>query len=703
MQRIILGLFALLLAAACGTPKPATDATTSTGGPMMKEDFRMKAPAAGPAPVIDLGDFQDFKLDNDLRVILVENHKLPRVSYQLFVDVPPQLEGPYAGAANMLGSMLRRATASKSKQEIDEAVDFIGASLNTSGTGASAFAISKYKEDILALMSEVVLQPRFPEEEFAKVKSEAEAGLKATLGNPGAIARRIQNVVVYGPGHPYGELVTEESLARITVDKVEDYYQTYFAPNTSYLVMVGDLDRAEAEMLAKKHFGSWEKRSVPDPTFNTPARPGGVTVNFVPRAGAVQSNILISHPVEIEPGTELALEGQLVNSILGSSFNGRLFKNLREDKGYTYGANSSLQTDEYIGQFSAFADVRSEVTDSAITEFMKELRMIATEEVTEVELARTKASIAGSFGRALESPAQIAGYALNTIRYNLDRDYYPTYLQKVDKIDQEELLAAAGRIISPSQTNIIVVGDKAVAEKLARFATSGEINYFDANGQPLNMEDMAAPSDVTAKGVIMKYVDAIGGRANIDKVKSISIVMEGEVQGQKMSQTLFKEGGNKFSSQMTMMGATMADQRYNDGKAKLTMQGQTVPDNPMVNAALKSEAVLFPVVALLDNLDKVQVSGTETIDGKSVVVLDAETASGKSQHYFDRESGLQVRYVKVQGPQRVTFDLSDYRTVGGVKMPYTMNATGMAPFPIELTVSEAKVNEPIDAKLFAIE
>jgi len=200
MQRIFLGLFALLILAAC-TPKATTTMTDKADDSMaevMAADFRAEAPKPGPAPKIDLGDFQDFKLDNGLQVILVENHKLPRVSYQLFVDVPAHMEGQYAGASGLMGSMLRRATSDMTKEEIDESIDFIGANLSTSGSGAFASTISKYKEQMMDMMGKVVLDARFPQEEFDKVKDDALADLKSALANPDAIAARVRSVVNYG-------------------------------------------------------------------------------------------------------------------------------------------------------------------------------------------------------------------------------------------------------------------------------------------------------------------------------------------------------------------------------------------------------------------------------------------------------------------------------------------------------------------------
>ncbi|OAV44371.1 insulinase family protein [Lewinella sp. 4G2] len=690
MKNIFNGFLALLLCTCVSAQMTA------------QEDFRKMAPKPGEAPEIQLGDFQDFTLDNGLQVVLVENHKLPRVSYQLYIDVPPHLEGDYAGASGMMGDMLRRATSTMTKEQIDEKVDFIGASLSTSGSGAYAATISKYKNDVIKLMADVVLDAKFPASEWEKVKDDARAGLKSQLGNPDAIASRVRRVLTYGENHPYGELMTEESLEKIDLPILEEYYNTYFVPNRSYLVMVGDLTRSEAEMMAKKHFGSWKSKVVPEPDFPMPAAPEGTTVNFVPRAGAVQSNIVITSPVELEPGTKEAIRADIVNRILGSGFNGRLFQNLREDKAYTYGAYSSVNDDELVGSFSANSSVRSEVTDSAVMEFMNELRKISSEPVTAEEMARTKAQLTGSFGRALESPQRIASYALNTVRYGLDRDFYPTYLQKVEKASANDLLEVAEDVIRPNNVHIIVVGDKAVADKLAKFAASGKVNYYDENGKMVDMAAMAAPTDVSPKDVIMKYVDAIGGKDALAKVNNYAMVMEATIQGMTMKQTMYKEGGQLFSSQTEMMGQVAADQRYNNGKAMMMQQGQMMPESDEITNAMAEQAALFPIAEFLNTPDILEVSGMEKINGKDVIVISAKKASGTSQHYFDVESGLQVRYVQPQGPVTATFELSDYREVGGVMFPYSMEMTGVAPFPIEMKVTDAKVNTDIDQSLFEI-
>ena len=700
-----MGLMALFLVAACSTPQATSDKMadkTAAATETMKDDFRAKAPMAGPAPEIKLGDFQDFTLDNGLQVVLVENHKLPRVSYQLFIDVPPHLEGKYAGTSQMMGQMLRRATSTKTKEQIDEEIDFIGASLSAGGSGAFGATISKYKETLIDMMAEVVLDARFPEEEFAKVKNEAEANLQAALGNPGAIASRLRQRLTYGADHPYGELTTEASLKNVTLDAVKQYYETYFVPNRSYLVMVGDLTRPEAEKLAKDAFGAWKKKDVPTPTFAMPAAPKGVTVNFVPRSGSVQSNIILSKPVNVKPGTKEDLRGSIVNRILGTGFNGRLNQNIREDKAYSYGAGSSVDADRLVGSFSASSDVRNEVTDSAVTEFITELMKISTEPVTAEELNRAKSQITGSFGRALESPQRIASFALNTIRYGLDRDYYPSYLKKVASSSANDLLEVSRKVMSPENINIIVVGDKAVADKLAKFATSGKVNYFDANAEPVNMEEMAAPTDITPESILKGYINAIGGKEAVMNVKNYAFELKGNVMGQNISQTVLKADGDKFSSQMKMGGAVMSDQRVNAGEGSITMQGQKVPLPPEMTPVLLREAELFPEMTLMSMLDKVSIEGTEMIDGKKAIVLKADDPGGVVTYYYDAESGLRLRMVQTVGPQTQKYTYGDYKEAGGVMFPMSIKLEGAAPVPLDMKVDEVKVNGTVDASLFEI-
>ena len=711
MQRFIYFFATLFLLAAysCGTPKTANPSAenTSPAPPAptasAQTDFRASPPEAGPAPEIQLGDFEEFKLDNGLTVVLVENHKLPRVSYQLFVDVPPHLEGKYAGAQALLGSMLRRATSDMSKEEIDEAVDFIGAGLSTSGAGAYATTITKYKEQVIQLMSKVILDAAFPESEFTQVKEEARAALAEQLTTPDAIANRVRQAITYGTNHPYGEQMTEATLDSVNLDVVRSVYDTYFVPNRSYLVMVGDLTPAEARRLAGENFSDWERKSVAEPDFPTPQRPDGVTVNFVPRPGSVQSNIVISHPIQLVPGTKESIRAGLVDQALGGGYNSRLLAKLREDKAYTYGAYSSIGDDPRVGSFRAYANVRNEVTDSAVAEFLYELRRLKEEPVDSAELAIAKAGTMGSFGRALESPQRIASYALNTVRYDLDRDFYPDYLQVVQNTSLNDVAEVANEIVTAGNTNIIVVGDPSVADKLARFASSGEVNYYDVNGKAVDQEDMAAPADLSPEEVLNGYFEAIGGKERALALENVSMELTGSVQGQEMSQTMVTTSDGKMSIQTKMGGMVLADQRYADGQASIKQMGQALDLPEGAAEAMAEQAVIFPEANYLDRLDDITIEGTETVDGKRAIVLVVNGAGGPVRQYYDAESMLKLQTVRSQGPQTITHTYSDYQAVEGVLFPHKLSLTGMAPFPIELTASSITVNEELDPSLFSID
>ncbi len=714
MQRFYYSLatLCLLVSLSCGTPKtaatspasePASPPETATAQEVVQQDFRATAPEPGPAPEIQLGDFVEFELDNGLTVVLVENHKLPRVSYQLYIDVPPHLEGEYAGAQQLLGSMLRRATTDMTKEEIDEAVDFIGANLSTSGAGAYASTISKYKEDVIELLGKVILQAKFPETEFAKVKEDARAALAQQLTTPDAIASRARQAITYGTNHPYGEQMTTESLEAIDLDVVRSVYETYFVPNRSYLVMVGDLTPAEAKRLATENFSSWEAKDVAVPEFPTPQRPDGVTVNFVPRPGSVQSNIVVSHPIDLQPGTTKSIRASLLDLALGGGFNSRLLANLREDKAYTYGAYSSIGDDPKVGNFRAYASVRNEVTDSAVAEFIYELERLKQEPVDSLELAVAKARTMGSFGRALESPQRIAGYALNTVRYDLDRDFYPDYLQVVQNTSLNDIAEVTDDLITAGNTNIIVVGDPSVAESLARFATSGQVNYYDVNGNLVNMDELSAPVDLSAEEVLNGYFEAIGGKEQALALDNVSMIMEGSVQGQTLSQSMTTTSDGKMSSQTMMGGMVVADQRYVDGKASVKQMGTPIDLPEAAVQALAEQAVIFPEANYLDNLADVSIEGTEMVDGKKAVVLVVKGAGGPVREYYDATTMLKLQTIRSQGPQTITQAYSDYQPVAGILFPHTTKLNGMAPFPIELSATSVEVDAELDPSLFIIE
>ena len=437
---------------------------------------RSKFPEPGPAPEINLGKPATFELSNGLKVFVVENRKLPRVSFSLIVDREPIFEGEKAGYVGIAGQLLRSATTNRSQDQLNEEVDFLGANLTTSSTSIFASSLKKHTGKVLDLMTDVLYNPAFPEDEFEKIKKRTISNLQQQKDDPNAIAGNVLGVVLYGKDHPYGEISTEETLENITIEDCKNYYNTYFKPNSSYLVVVGDVSKKEAQKLVKKYFSKWEKGEVPKPTYSVPSQPEKTKVVLVDRPNAVQSLIRIAYPVQFKPGADDAIKASIMNGILGGGvFSNRLIQNIRETHGYTYSSFSALGSDKLVGRFISGASVRNEVTDSALYEFMYELKRIGDEPVDAEELSVTKNFQTGSFARGLESPQTIANYALNIERFGLADDYYQNYLTNLSTVSIEDVQSVAKKYIKPENAYIVIVGKASeIAPKLEKF---GEIEY----------------------------------------------------------------------------------------------------------------------------------------------------------------------------------------------------------------------------------
>lgn len=430
------------------------------------QDFRKNAPAPGPAPKIEIGSYETFTLDNGLKVIVVENHKIPKLSVQLYIDAGLVPEGDKAGKIDMAGGMISRGTKTRTKAQIDAETDFIGASLSSSGSGLFGTSLKKHSDKLLTLMSDVLLNPTFPQEEFEKLKTQTLSGLESAKDDPNTISDNVGNVLTYGKDHPYGEVTSEASVLNITLDDCKMYYQVYFKPNISYLVFVGDINRSEAEKYARQYFASWQKGVQPMIKIGAPEPPTATNVMFVNKPGAVQSVININYPVDYTPNSPDNLKIKVMNTLLGGFFRSRINDNLREKKGYTYGAGSSLSSDKYVGSFSTYGSFRNEVSDSALTQILFEMERIRSEKVEQEELDLVKNVMSGNFARSLESPQTIAQFALNTYLYSLPKDYYQTYLQNLSKVSAEDVSQMAKKYIHPDKANILIVGNKSeIADK----------------------------------------------------------------------------------------------------------------------------------------------------------------------------------------------------------------------------------------------
>jgi len=667
-----------------------------------QEDFRKKAPAALPAPKIQLGNYVQNVLPNGLKLIVVENHKLPKVSFQIFIDAPINLEGENAGVGEMAGSLLSTGTKTKSKAQLDEAIDFIGASVSSSATGLFGSGLTKHQDKVLALMSDMLFNPTFPQEEFDKLKKQTLSNLASSKDDPEAIADNVASVVRYGKNHPYGELSTEATVNKITLDACKKYYQTYFKPNISYLIVVGDITPAQALAKATQYFGKWQKGTVAKTPFAAPVAPKQTQVDFVNRDGSVQSVINFTYPVQLKPSQPDYLAVVVMNTLFGGDSNSRLYQNLREDKGYTYGAYSNISPDTEVGSFSASGSFRNAVTDSAIVEFMSEFKKMRDGLVKPEELSRVKAVMAGTFAMGLERPQTIARYALNTARYALPKDYYNTYLERLSKITAEQIQAAAQKYLLPENAHIVVVGSQDdVAEKLKAF---GPMNYYDADGNPVKAPAAPAVGGITAEQVIDKYIQAIGGKDKLASIKDETLIMEATVQGMTLEMASMKKDPNKVKVVVTAMGNEMQSQVFDGSKGKVSAQGQSMAMGEKDAKKAANEALIFPELHYAKTGHKLSYKGTETLNGIEAHKLVIEDADGnKETTYFDAKTGFMLKNIETTEQGNQTTEFSDYQEQNGIFVPRKVVVAGVLPFPLEFKVKSIEWNKGIDDAKFKVE
>ncbi|MGJ8659295.1 MAG: M16 family metallopeptidase [Cellulophaga fucicola] len=657
---------------------------------------RSKMPEAGPLPQINLSEPQRFELKNGLKVLVVENHKLPRVSVQLIIDNPPVAEGNKAGVSSFVSSLLGNGSKTISKDDFNEELDFMGARMSFGSESASASSLSKYFPRIMELMADAAINPNFTQEEFDKEKEKILTSLKADEKNVASIARDVQSALAYGKNHPYGELVTKETINNITLKDVQQFYSDYFVPANSYMVIIGDVDFKEVKKLVKNNFVSWTKATPPSFALPTPKDVQYTQINFVDMPNAVQSEVAVENLVSLKKSDPDYLPALMANRILGGGGSARLFLNLREDKAYTYGAYSSIGNDKNsLSRFRAYASVRNAVTDSAVVELLSEIDKIATTPVSEKELSDAKAAYIGNFIMALEKPSTMAGYALNIETEGLSKDYYKTYLEKINAITVADVENAAKKYFKSSNARIVVTGKGSdVLDNLEKVTFKGQsvpVKYFDKQGNPAEKPkyDVAIPEGVNAKKVLANYIEAIGGKDKLESITSYYIKAKAEIQGQELLLEIKKTTKDQFMQDVSMMGNSMSKQVLDGDAGFMVIQGRKMDLQEAQITAIKAESAPFPELNYINS--EVTLKGIEDFDGtKAYVIKFNDTKSAA----YDIKTGLKVVDITTTPQGNATINYSDYKEVSGIQFPFLWKQT-MGPQKFDFNVTEIKTNEGV--------
>jgi predicted Zn-dependent peptidase len=650
-------------------------------------------PKPGPAPIINIGKPQTFVLENGLKVMVVENHKLPRVSYSLSIDNAPYAEGAKKGVVSLTGSLIGSGTTKISKDAFNEEVDFLGADISFSDNSAYGSGLSKFSSRILELMADGAINAVFTQVELDKEKQKLIESLKSDEKSVSAVARRVGEVLAYGKNHPSGEYLTEATINNVTLADVSANYHSYFVPENAYLVIIGDVKFSDVKKQVEHLFEPWDKASAPSHTYSDPKDVQYTQINFVDMPNAVQSEIAVMNVSHLKMTDKDYYAAIIANQVLGGDFNSYLNMNLREKHAWTYGAGSSISGNKYVSKFGSFTQVRNAVTDSAVVEFMKEIVRIRTEKVSDVVLKDVKAGYVGRFVMQIQKPQAVAGYALRIKTQGLPEDFYENYIKNLNAVTAEDIMTVSNKYFLANNARIVIVGKGSeVLPALEKLKIP--IFYFDKYGNPVEKpsykREIAA--GVTAKTVLDNYIKTIGGEKALSAVKSILTIASGTIQGTPLELTSKTTSDKKQFREIKAMGMSMMKQVVNAKGAYIIQQGQRKDLTGEDLAEMKAGANPFDELSLSKKAG-ITLGGIESRDGNDTYVIK----DGKSTYYYDVKSGLKVAESKVMeaGGQSVTqtTSYSDYKEVKGIKFPYkTVLNIGME---IELTTTDVKINEGV--------
>jgi zinc protease len=444
--------------------------------PVNKDVLRVRL----PRPVVS-------KLANGLTVVLLEDHKLPTVAFTMWIR-PGQLGDPkdLPGLASFTAAMLREGTEHRTSEKVAAEVDSLGASLDaTSGFGASytsvtASGLVSNASQILDLMSDVVLHPAFGAGELAKYKQRAQAGLEASLANPVFLAQRTFRRALYGDAPMSVTSPTKESIEKVTPGDLKRFHDQHYSPGNAFLGVIGDAKTNDMRALVEKYFGTWLGAAEPQLALAPTATPEPAQIMLVDRPGSVQTYIIGGDRAVSR--TDPDYYGLVVmNQILGGGPQARLFLDLREEHGYTYGAYSNFNAEVYPGDWFARAPVRTPVTDGSMERLVYEFRHINDDAVPEGELDDAHRAIIGAFALSLEDQRELLNDWLTVERFGLPMDYWDKYPDHIAAIDSAAVRAAAKKFVDLKHMQWVAVGDaKQIKDVLAKY---GAVTVMDVTGK----------------------------------------------------------------------------------------------------------------------------------------------------------------------------------------------------------------------------
>lgn len=686
------------------------------GGQLHAQIDRTKKPAPGPAPKASFPDYYETTLDNGLKVFVVTNNAQPVVTFRLLIKSGSEYDGEVSGIANAVTGLLTSGTATRSMLQFAQEEDQLGLSIGASAAddqmSVGASGLKKHMDKLLTLMTDALYNPTFPQDELDKLKKQSLSGLQTVKRNPDEVMNRLQMTVGYAP-HPYSHFGTEEDVEKTTREALVDFHRKYFIPNNASLAVVGDVTPKEILPILKKFFGGWKKGTVPTNNFPKPAPITGRTVHLVD-LGKTQTQTSITALVSgIERRNEDFIPLSMMNSIIGGGFSGRLFANLREKHGFTYGAYGSVEARRNAGLWQASADVRRIATDSAFTQILLEMDRMRLERVDDETLDMHKQYAAGRFLLGLEDPSTVATMVQNIDLYGLPKDYYKIYVGTMMKVSPDDVQRMAQKYLNTGNVAFLAVGDASVIRE--PLAALGEVKMYDPDMNPVSATKTFAV-DIDAPTLLEKTIEAMGGRAAMEKITSR--ITEGDVTmsfGPASAEGSFKEmekAPNKKYQHVTLSldmggGAQILEmeQWVNGEKAWVRQPMQPMQELSGDDLAKTLEGEQFNAVLRWKELGfEPTVTEKKEMNGRVVYILNMKKKHSTEELYLDAENFRMVAKSETndspQGPVSTMTTYGDYRPVDGLMLPHSLLVEG-AGMTQKATVTSYKHNITIDDSEFS--
>ena len=660
---------------------------------------RSQQPQPGPAPVIQLGEPERFTLKNGLTVLIVENNKLPRAAVSLSLDNAPIAEGELAGVSSMTAALLGKGSTTIDKDSFNEEVDFMGATINFGSQSASASSLSRYFGRVLELMADAALHPNFTQDEFDKERDIVLDGIKSSEKSVTTAARRVENLLAYGKDHPYGEFVSKESVERVSLADVDAFYKRYFLPNNAYLVIVGDVDAGDLKKQVKKLFGKWKKGDLSTDAIPEVSNVNSTQIDFVNMPNAVQTEVSVRNTVSLRKKDADYFPLLIANGILGGGGEARLFLNLREDKGYTYGSYSRMGNNKYTAsRFRASASVRNAVVDSAVVELLYEIDRMKKEVVSDEELNRAKAKYVGSFVRAVEQPSTVAAYALEIETEGLPNDFYTTYLESIKNVTKEDIKRVAQKYFLVDQSRVVVTGKASeVLDNLEKVQFNGSaipVSYYDKYSNVIDRPaSFELPDGVSAQSILANYIDAIGGQDAINAIRSLEVSYNANFMGNEL-EAISINTAEEQKQIVKMGGNVLATVIVNASGAKVEQMGNSMDLPPEMAADMQAVIGVIPELKMMEN-ESITVSSIEEIDGQNAYALEMKGQSTTTTTYYAVESGLKLKQTTVTEmmgqTQTQDSNYNDYKRFVSLLIP-TSTSVPLGPQSVDATLGSVKIN-----------